>query len=108
MPDYLGTYCGGTRRFQMKNLCDKPTDLKSQSYSTEQEALRMLIDAIYQIRPNYPVESIQGTVTKDLRLVEQKDIQKRFSIEKRFVKSTSGEMPHLLIVSQNGSIKRDK
>ena len=107
MPDYQGTYCGGTRRFQMKNLCDKPTELKSQSYSTEQEALRMVIDAIYQIRQNYSVESIQGTVTKALRLVAQNDIRKGFSIEKRFVKSTSGEMPHVLIVSQNGSIKRD-
>ena len=108
MPDYLGTYCGGTRRLQMKNLSDKPTELKSQYYSTEQEALRMVIDAIYQIRPSYSFESIQGTVTKALRLVTQNDIQKGFSIEKRFVKSTSGEMPHVWIVSQNGSIKRDK
>ena len=68
----------------------------------------MMIDAIHQIRPDYSIESIKGTVTKALRLAAQNEIQKGFSTEKRFVKSTSGEMPHLVIVSQNESIKRDK
>ena len=68
----------------------------------------MMIDAIHQIRPNYSIESIKGTVTKALRLVAQNEIQKGFSNEKRFVKSTSGEIPHVAIVSQKGSIKCDK
>ena len=29
LPDYGGTYCEETRRFQIKKLCDKPTELKS-------------------------------------------------------------------------------
>ena len=69
LPDYVGTYSEGTRGFQIKNLCDKPTELKSQSYSIEQEVPRMMIDTIHQIRPNYSIESIQGTVAKTLRLV---------------------------------------
>ena len=108
LPDYVRTYSEGTRRFQIKNLCDKPTELKNQFYSIEQEVPRMMIDAIHQIRPDYSIESIKGTVTKALRLAAQNEIQKGFSTEKRFVKSTSGEMPHLVIVSQNESIKRDK
>ena len=68
----------------------------------------MMIDAIHQIRPDYYIESIKGTVTKALRLAAQNEIQKGFSTEKRFVKSTSGEMPHVVTVSQNGSIKCDK
>ena len=68
----------------------------------------MMIDAIHQIRPDYSIESIKGTVTKALRLAAQNEIQKGFSTEKRFVKSTSGEMPHVVTVSQNGSIKCDK
>ena len=47
-------------------------------------------------------------VTKALQLAAQNEIQKGFSTEKLFVKSTSGEMPHVVTVSQNGSIKRDK
>ena len=74
LPVYVGTYCEGTRRFQIKNLCDKPTELKTQSYSIEQEVLRMAIDVIHQIRSNYSFESIQGTVTKALRLVAQNKI----------------------------------
>ena len=108
LPDYVRTYSDGTRRFQMKNLCDKPTELKSQSYSNEQEVPQIMIDAIHQIRPNYSIESIKGTVTKALRLAAQNEIQNRFSTEKRFVKSTSGGMPHVIIVSQNGSIKYDE
>ena len=108
MPDYVRTYSEGARRFQRKDLCDKPTELKSQSYSIEQEVPRMMIDAIHQIRPNYSIESIKGTVTKVLRLVAQNEIQKGFSTEKRFVKSTSGGIPHVVIVSQNGSIKCNK
>ena len=92
----------------MKNLCDKPTELKNQFYSIEQEVPRTMIDAIHQIRPDYSIKSIKGTVTKALRLAAQNEIQKGFSTEKRFVKSTSGEMPHLVIVSQNESIKCDK
>ena len=68
----------------------------------------MVIDAIHQTRPNHSIESIQGMVTKALRLVAQNEIQKGFSTEKRFVKSTSDEIPHVVIVSQNGSIKCDK
>ena len=108
LPDYVRTYSEGTRRFQIKNLCDKPTELKSRSYSIEQEVPRMVIDAIHQIRPNYSFESTQGTVTKALRLVTKNEMQKGFSTKKRFVKSTLGEMPHVVIVSQNGSIKCDK
>ena len=108
LPDYVRTYSEGTRRFQIKNLCDKPTELKNQFYSIEQEVPRMMIDAIHQIRPDYSIESIKGTVTKALRLAAQNEIQKGFSTEKRFVKSTSGEMPHVVTVSQNGSIKCDK
>ena len=46
LPDYVRTYCEWTRGFQIKNICDKPIELKSQSYSTEQEVPRMMIDAI--------------------------------------------------------------
>ena len=108
LPDYVRTYSEGTRRFQIKNLCDKPTELKNQFYSIEQEVPRTMIDAIHQIRPDYSIKSIKGTVTKALRLAAQNEIQKGFSTEKRFVKSTSGEMPHVVTVSQNGSIKCDK
>ena len=48
-----------------------------------------MIDAIYQIRPNYSIESIKRVVTKALRLLAQNEIQKEFFTEKRFVKSTS-------------------
>ena len=74
LSDYIRTYSQGTRRFQIKNLCDKLTELKTQSYSVEQEVLRMAIDVIHQIRSNYSIESIQGTVTKALRLVAQNKI----------------------------------
>ena len=57
LPDYLRTYSEGTRRFQIKNLCDKPTELKNQFYSIEQEVPRMMIDAIHQIRPDYSIET---------------------------------------------------
>ena len=79
LPDYGGTYCEETRRFQIKKLCDKPTELKIQSYSTEQEVPRMETDAIHQIQPNYSFESIQGTVTKALQLVAKNEMQKGFS-----------------------------
>ena len=49
LPDYVRTYSEGTRRFQIKNLCDKPTELKNQFYPIEQEVPRMMIDAIHQI-----------------------------------------------------------
>ena len=29
LPDYVRTYSEGTRRFQIKRLCYKPTELKS-------------------------------------------------------------------------------
>ena len=74
LSDYIRTYSEGTRRFQIKNLCDKLTELKTQSYSIEQEVLRMAIDVIHQIRSNYSIESIQETVTKALRLVAQNKI----------------------------------
>ena len=35
LPDYARTYGEGTRRFQMKSLYDKPTELKTQAYSIE-------------------------------------------------------------------------
>ena len=108
LPNYICTYSEGTRTFQIKNICDKASELKSQSYSTEQEVPRMMIDAIHQIRQNYSIESIKGTLTKALRLAAQNEIQKGFSTEKRFAKSTSGEMLHVVVVSQNGSIKYDK
>ena len=47
-------------------------------------------------------------VTKALRLVAQNEIQKGFFTEKWFVKSTSSEMLDVVILPQNGSIKRDK
>ena len=62
-------------RGNKEGLCDKPTELKTQSYSIEQDVPRMVIDETRQIRPNYCTESIQGTVTKALRLVAQNEIQ---------------------------------
>ena len=47
-------------------------------------------------------------VAKALQLVVENEMQKRFFTEKQFVKSTSSETPHVVIVPQNGSIKRDK
>ena len=35
LPDFVHTYSEGTHRLQMKNLCDKATEIKSQSYSPE-------------------------------------------------------------------------
>ena len=49
-----------------------------------------------------------GSESKALWLVAQNEIQKEFFTEKRFVKSTSSETPHIVIVPQNGSIKHDK
>ena len=69
---------------------------------------RTMIDGVRQIRPNYSIESIKRVVTKALRLVAQNEIQKGFFTEKWFVKSTSSEMLDVVIVPQNGSIKRDK
>ena len=69
LPDYVGTYSEGTRGFQINNLCDKPTELKSKSYLIEQDVPRMMIDTIHQMRPNYSIKSIQGTLAKTLRLV---------------------------------------
>ena len=43
-----------------------------------------------------------------MRLVAENKILKALSTEKQFVKSTSGEMQHVVIVHQNGSIKCDK
>ena len=37
LQDYVHTYSEGTRRFQIKNLCYKPTESNIQSYSIEQE-----------------------------------------------------------------------
>ena len=67
-----------------------------------------MIHKIHQTRSNYSTESIKGTKVKALRLLVENKIQKGFPTEKQFVKSTSGEIPHLVIVSQNGSIKCDK
>ena len=47
-------------------------------------------------------------VAKALQLVAENEMQKRFFTEKQFVKSTSSEKPHVVIVPQNGSIERDK
>ena len=49
-----------------------------------------------------------GSESKAFRLVARNEIQKGFFTEKRFVKSTSRETPHVVIVPQNGSIKHDK
>ena len=49
-----------------------------------------------------------GSESKAFRLAAQNEIQKGFFTEKRFVKSTSSETPHVVIVPQNGSIKDDK
>ena len=49
-----------------------------------------------------------GSESKAFRLVAQNEIQKGFFTEKRFVKSTSSETPHAVIVPQNRSIKHDK
>ena len=65
----------------------------------------MMIDASHQMRPNYTKESMKGTLAKVLRLVAENEIHEGFSTKKRFVKSTSGEMQYVVIVSQNGSIK---
>ena len=67
-----------------------------------------MIDGIHQIRPNYSIDSIKRVVTKALQLVAQNEIQKGFFTEKWFVKSTSSEMPDVVIVPLNGSIKCDK
>ena len=67
-----------------------------------------MIDGIRQIQPNYCIESIKRVVTKALRQVAQNEIQKGFFTEKLFLKSTSSEMPDVVIVPQNESIKRDK
>ena len=63
----------------------------------------MMIDAMHQMQSNYSIESIKGTVTKVLRLVAENEIEKGFSTKKRFVKGTSGEMPHVVIESRNVS-----
>ena len=78
LPDFVRTYSEWTHRFQIKNLCDKATELKSQSYSIEQEVPRIVIDGIHQIRPNYSIESIKRLVTKSLRVVAQNKMQKEF------------------------------
>ena len=44
LPGYVRTYSEGARRLQIKNLCDKPTELKSQSYTIEQEVPTMMTD----------------------------------------------------------------
>ena len=80
----------------MKNPCDKPTEIKSQAYSIEQEVPRMMIDATHQMQSNYSIESTKGTVTKVLQLVAENEIEKGFSTKKRFVKGTR-------IESRNGS-----
>ena len=49
-----------------------------------------------------------GSESKAFRLVARNEIQKGFFTEKRFVKSTSNETPHIVIVPPNGSIKHDK
>ena len=67
----------------------------------------MMIHAIHHI-PNYYIESIKRMVARALRLVTENEMQKGFLTEKGFVKSTSSETPHVVIVPQNGSIKRDK
>ena len=67
-----------------------------------------MIHTIHEIRPNYSIQSIKGTIAKALRLVAENEIQKRFFTEKRVAKSTSGEIPQVVIVSQNVSIKYDK
>ena len=78
LPDFVHTYSEGTHRLQIKNLCDKATELKSQSYSTEQEVPRIMIDEIHQIWPNHSIESIKRAVTKSLRVAAQNEIQKGF------------------------------
>ena len=108
LTDFVRTYSEGAHKFQIKNLCDKPTELKIQSYSIEQKVPRMMIDAIHQTQPNYSIESIKRAVTKSLRLIAQNEIQQGFLTEKRFIKSTSGKMPHIVISTQNGNIKCDK
>ena len=42
-PDYKRAYSKGTRRFQIKNLYDEPTEFKSQAYSIEQQVPKMII-----------------------------------------------------------------
>ena len=83
LPDYERTYSEETRRFQIKNLCDKPTELKIQSYSIEQEVPRMAIDAIHQIQSNYSIESIKRVVTEALSLVAHNETQKELFTEKK-------------------------
>ena len=78
LPDFVRTYSEGTHRLQIKNLCDKATELKSQFYSTEQEVPRIMIHEIHQKRPNHYIESIKRAVTKSLRVVAQNEIQNRF------------------------------
>ena len=63
---------------------------------------------MYHINCGQTTERIKGTIAKALRLVAENKIQKGISTEKRFVKSTSGEMQHTVTVSQNRSIKCDK
>ena len=83
LPDQERAYSEKTRRFQIKNFCDKPTELKIQSYSIEQEVPRMAIDARRQIQSNYSIESIKRVVTKALQLVAQNKKQKELFTEKK-------------------------
>ena len=42
-PDYKRAYSKGTRRLQIKNLYDEPTEFNSQAYSIEQQVPKMII-----------------------------------------------------------------
>ena len=66
LPDFVHTYSEETQSLQIKNLCDKATELKSQTYSTEQKVPRIIIDEIHQTQPNHSIESIKRAVTKSL------------------------------------------
>ena len=66
LPDFVHTYSEETHSLQIKNLCDKATELKSQTYSTEQKVPRIMIDEIHQIQPHHSIESIKRAVTKSL------------------------------------------
>ena len=66
LPDFVRTYSEGTHSLQIKNLCVKATELKSQTYLTGQKVPRIMIDEIHQIQPNHSIKSIKRAVTKSL------------------------------------------
>ena len=81
LPYYVRTYSEGTRRFQIKSLCYKPTELKP-NLTELNNKFKNDDWCDNQIRPDYSIESIKRVVNKALRLIAQNEIQNEFSTEK--------------------------